>query len=947
MKKVIFLFLLNLSVFLNLPAENNVTSIHAAYPVKSQYKSFTAIPSYIEFEKGKELEINSLDTWLSQYFDENQQVSFKLISKQTDHLGYTHYRYQQIFNNIPVQHGYYAVHAIGNKIVSMNGLCFDKFSTTSAIKITEPDALKTALLNINAQKYKWQVEAEEILLKRQINDVKATYYPDGEMVYVFKNGKKEEELVLAYKFTVYAEEPLSKQDVFVDAHKGNVIKKENLLHEIDVVGSAKTVYSGTQKITTDSSTNGYVLRESGRGKGIETYNLKKGTSFSSAIDFVDNDNIWDTANVDLDQYALDAHWGAEATYDYYLQKHNRNSINDSGFKLVNMVHYGQNFVNAYWDGSRMVYGDGNGTIGPLVSLDIIGHEITHGLTSFSAKLLLENESGALNESFSDIFGVTIDWYKRPQKANWTLAEEVSPMIRSLENPSVNSDPDTYYGTNWKTIGGADDGGIHSNSGVQNFWYYLLVNGGSGTNDRGNNYNVKGIGLDKSAQIAFRNLTVYLTSLSDFKEARYFSIQAASDLFGSCSDEVQAVTNAWHAVGVGEQYIAGIKTNFTALYTTTCANPFTVNFENTSKNAKTYLWDFGDGTSSTDINPSHSYSIPGKYTVSLKGENDTACGASNTFTAKDFIEISAPAISVTDTISLCSKTPANIDSKGNGFVKWYDSKTDGNLLDTAKILKTAPLEKDTSFFVEDMFYKIGETNVAATGMYNFDVRHQVFDVYKPIEIKSVVVNSFSQGDRIIQLRDNKARVLISDTFYINKGIDTLELNFRVYPGTDYQLGVSGTNIALGRSNAFLKYPYTIPNLMSIKRSNAKSLNGVGSGLAYYYFFYDWEIKEIDCSAQRREVKVKVQNCNAVPSLSLSGNIKTYYDPINDQININPSKELLNSNLFLKVYNAVGACIIEKQIASDSHSSHSLAPFAKGLYFVEINDLQGCFTTKIIK
>ena len=947
MKKAIFLFLLYFSVYLNLIAENSLNSFPTAIAAKTQYSEFTAIPTVIEFEKGKELDINGLDYWLSQYFDENQMVSFKLISKQIDQLGYTHYRYQQIFNNIPVQHGYYVVHAMGNKIVSMNGLCFDKFSTAGPTKITEPDALKTALLNINAQKYKWEVEAEEILLKRQINDVKASYYPDAELVYVFKNGKKEEELVLAYKFTVYAEEPLSKHDVFIDAREGRVIKKENLLHEIDVLGTAKTVYSGTQKITTDSSTNGYVLRESGRGKGIETYNLKKGTSFSSAVDFVDKDNVWDSTNVDLDQYALDAHWGAEATYDYYLNKHNRNSINDSGFKLISMMHYGQNFVNAYWDGSKMIYGDGNGTIGPLVSLDVIGHEITHGLTSFSAKLLLENESGALNESFSDIFGVTIDWHTRPQKANWTLAEELSPYIRSLENPGVNNDPDTYFGTNWKTIGGADDGGIHSNSGVQNFWYYLLAMGGSGKNDIGNNYNVKGIGLDKSAQIAYRNLTVYLTSLSDFKEARYFSIQAASDLYGACSAEVEATTNAWFAVGVGEAYESGIKSNFAAPYTKTCAVPFTVNFENKSKNAKTYLWDFGDGTSSTDINPSHSYKKPGKYTVSLKGENDPKCGASNIFSAKDFIEISAPEIPVTDTISLCIKTPANIDSKGNGFVKWYDSKTDGNLLDTAKILKTAALEKDTSFFVEDKFYKIGETNVAATGVYNYDVRHQVFDVYKPIEIKSVVVNSFSQGDRIIQLRDNKARVLMSDTFYINKGIDTLDLNFRVYPGTDYQLGVSGTNIALGRSNTNLKYPYTIPNLMSIKRSNAKSINGIGSGLSYYYFFYDWEIKELDCSAERKEVKVKVQNCNAVPSLSLSGNIKTYYDPTNDKININPSKELLNSNLFLKVYNAVGACIIEKQVAADSHSSHSLAPFAKGLYFIEINDSQGCFTTKIIK
>jgi len=179
-------------------------------------------------------------------------------------------------------------------------------------------------------------------------------------------------------------------------------------------------------------------------------------------------------------------------------------------------------------------------------------------------------------------------------------------------------------------GAWDNGGVHTNSGVQNYWFYLLCNGGNGTNDIGNSYNVSSIGMTAAAAIAYRTLSLYLNSYSQYSDARLYSIQAAIDLYGSCSNEVIQVTNAWYAVGVGNIYtnnspiIAGFSTNKTVF----CTTPATVNFYNTSTNSSNYLWDFGDGVTSNLNNPSHIYTSQGVYNVSLIASGGTLCLANS-------------------------------------------------------------------------------------------------------------------------------------------------------------------------------------------------------------------------------------------------------------------------------------------------------------------------------
>lgn len=562
----------------------------------------SSVPAYIEFVKGKEPLHNAIKQWLIVTYKLDPKIDFVLLNQESDKLGFVHYRYQQLFDGFPIEAGRLVVHTKHGLVHSLNGVVFEQFgkvATTPQVK--EQEALASALGYVHAEQYQWG-KSDDLA------------YPEGTLVYTLENNKlKKGALHLAYRFDIYAVKPLSRAYIYVDAVTNKVINEQNRIHFIDVQGTANTVYSASQTITTDSYSGGYRLRESGRGNGIETYNLQEGLDYTQATDFVDSDNMWNNINAQQDQYATDAHWGSEKTYDFYWTRFNRNSIDNNGFKLKSYVHYDVEYANAFWDGDRMTYGDGGGNSGmnPLISVDIVGHEITHGLTEFSAGLIYAGESGGLNESFSDIFGNCIEHYAKPNAASWLLGNEIGYTIRSMQNPNTYNDPDTYHGQYWDPYEE-----VHNISGVQNFWFYLLSAGGSGTNDNGDNYSVTGIGIVNAAAIAYRNLTVYLTPNSNYSDARYYAIQSAIDLFGPCSPEVAATANAWYAVGVGGTYSNTVQSDFNTNFVSYCSVPATVNFTNNSSNGVNFLWDFGDGSSATSVSPSHTYSNYGTYTVKL-------------------------------------------------------------------------------------------------------------------------------------------------------------------------------------------------------------------------------------------------------------------------------------------------------------------------------------------
>lgn len=620
---IITLLLCSINLYAQPKLPANIKNIPGIIKIREGQRS--TVPNYVEFDPSQQIPITVLTRWMSQNFNLESNYQLSLKNRESDNLGFEHYRYKQTYKGYPIENSMLIAHTQKGFIHSINGDIYNTINTASIPVINESVALLKALQYCNALFYRWQDDAQEKALQVLTKNTSATYFPKGELVYTQIWNKEDGKFVLAYKFNIYAEQPLKHSNIYIDAINGQVVQEYNLLHTANTNGTANTKYSGTQSIITDSYTGGYRLRETGRGNGvaINTFNCQKGTNFTN-IDFSDADNVWNNINANQDEAATDAHWGAEKTFDYYNLVHNRNSINGNGMTINSYVHYGNNYFNAFWDGNVMAYGDGSGSASALTALDIAGHEMTHGVTQYTAGLNYQNEPGAINESFSDIFGTIIEFYAKPNTANWTVGENIGSTLRSMSNPNAYSQPDTYMGTNWYT-GSADNGGVHYNSGVGNFWFYLLCQGGTGTNDINKTYTVTGQTIAKARLIAYRTLSVYLTPSSKYADARFYSIQAATDIYGGCSPEVIATTNAWYAVGVGNVYNSAVISNFSANVTSACSVPQTIIFQNSSVNGSNFIWDFGDGSTSTAINPTHTYTTLGNYTVSLSA-SATACGS---------------------------------------------------------------------------------------------------------------------------------------------------------------------------------------------------------------------------------------------------------------------------------------------------------------------------------
>ncbi|MFC4263803.1 M4 family metallopeptidase [Ferruginibacter yonginensis] len=661
-------------------------------------------PSYVDFKNAPVSFTKGAIIIADENGKTNTTSNVQLIRSDKDELGIFHYRYQQTYLNIPVENATYVAHVKNDQILSENGKWIKDFpSLLKAVPmLNQQIALAAAKGEIGAQQYKWEVPTDEAFIKQEKNDVNATYLPKGELV--FYSGEEEvipSQLRLAYKFDIYAAYPASRNIVFVDANDGSILGRREIIHTTNAPGTAVTAYSGSQAITSDYTGTTYRLREVGRGNGIQTFNMKTaGANYAAAVDFTDADNNWNNVNTNLDQYATDAHWGAEKTYDYYFSRYNRNSVDNAGLILKSYVHtsltaqgYPDN-VNAFWDGSKMSYGDGNATYKPLTALDIAGHEITHAVTQYSSNLAYSTESGAMNEGFSDIFGTAIEFYARSTRANWLIGEDIGAAFRSMSNPNQFSQPDTYQGTYWYT-GTADNGGVHTNSGVLNYWFYLLSVGGSGTNDKGTAFNVTAIGIDKAGAIAYRLNSFYLISTSKFADARTFGIKAAEDLYGVGSVEAVQTANAWTAVGVGGTVTPPTCTDaYETNETRTAAKAITKNVDITAKISSTTDKDWFTFTT-TAAAPKVQVTVsnlPADYDVRLYNSAGTQLGISqNGGTTAETVKYNTSTAAATYYVQVYGYNGANStscytlrastsgvnfidDPTNNGFISIKDNKT---------------------------------------------------------------------------------------------------------------------------------------------------------------------------------------------------------------------------------------------------------------------------------
>lgn len=810
------------------------------------------VPSFIVFQKDSKLPADGIFENLRKPLKMEFADGWQLKHKEKDQLGFTHYRYTQMYSGIRVESGEYLVHERNGRVESVNGMWMDGINVNTNPSLNESAALNSALNFVNASVYKWQVSGENELLKEIKNDPNASWFPKGELVIVCKNNDlMKREYRLAWRLSIYAVQPLSYNDIYVDAQTGEILSKKDRLCEADTPASGSTYYSGTVNFTSDSNAGSYRLREAARGQGIRTLNCNNSTNTAGAVDFTNATTTW-TNTANDDHCGRDAHWGAEQTYDYYQTQHGRNGLDGNGMLMISYVHYDNGLDNAYWDGTSMQYGDGSqqsGGFNPLVAIDVCGHEFTHGVTEHSSNLDYSYESGALNESYSDIFGTAIEFYAKPNTGDYLIGEEITvnvgTALRSMVNPNQYGDPDTYGGTNWYT-GTADNGGVHTNSGVQNRWFYVLSVGASGTNDLNNAYNVTGIGITSAASVAFRCNTVYLVNTSQYADARTYSIQAAEDLFGSCTPEVEATANAWYSVGVGPQYSATVAATFTADITTSCTLPLTVNFTNTSNNASNATWYFGDNTTSTQFSPSHTYTQPGLYNVSLAV--NSACGA-DSIAQSSYININTPTAPASADVSNCTPTSFTLNATGSGTLGWYTASTGGTPVGTGGSYTTPVLNSTTTYYVENQVAQpsgnVGPTTTSfGTGGQhnNTSTQYLEFTVMTPCTLATALVNAGSSGNKTFTLWDSQGNQLNQYTVNVpGTGNQTVTLNIPLSPG-NYRIG--GTSMNLYRNNSGASYPYTL--------NNAVSITGSSAGSAFYYYLYNWNITFPPCTSVRTPV-----------------------------------------------------------------------------------------------
>ncbi|AGZ45689.1 M4 family metallopeptidase [Actinoplanes friuliensis] len=345
----------------------------------------------------------------------------------------------------------------------------------------------------------------------------------------------------------------SKLHVVTDATTGAVLSSWDTVET--ATGSGRSVYSGTVSLTTTQvSTTSFSLKDASHGNGT-TCDMNNRTSGTCTL-FTDADNTWGTgATSNRQSAAVDAHYGAAKTYDYYNTTFGRKGIFNNGTGVPSRVHYGSAYVNAFWDGSSMTYGDGSGNARPLVSLDVAGHEMSHGVTERTANLTYSGESGGLNEATSDIFGTMVEFYaaNSSDAGDYLIGEKINingngAPLRYMYNPTLDGKGIGCWSTSTKNVD------VHYSSGVGNHFFFNLAEG-TGATAYGTSPvcsgagAVTGIGRSKAAAIWYRALSTYFTSSTNYKAARGYTLSAATDLYGKCGTEYKAVQKAWTAVNV--------------------------------------------------------------------------------------------------------------------------------------------------------------------------------------------------------------------------------------------------------------------------------------------------------------------------------------------------------------------------------------------------------------
>lgn len=500
--------------------------------------------------------------------------SFRPRSAVADDLGQTHVRMDQLYRGVRVWEGE-AIVAVSRENATQ-GLISELrpgIDVSTQPTLNSSEVISIAHSDLAPQGEFAQTPTVELVvyprMAEQVRDARLRG-PQGEL-----NAEDIERRVSGYSLAYHVHTELENgaqetkhTDFLIDAHSGEILKRWSTLFTAASKGSGASQYSGTVEIGSDTNGGMFELRDVARSMNITTYNLNHGTSGTGTV-FSDADNKWGdgknyvsgglTTNDNGQTAGIDAHYGTERTFDYYSLVHGRNGIDGTGKATYNRVHYSSNYDNAFWSDSCfcMTYGDGR-SLTVLTSIDVAGHEMTHGVTSRTANLTYSGESGGLNEAMSDIHGTMVEFYSRGGSGdtigntggNWLIGEQLmATPLRYMIKPSKDGQSRDAWSN---TLGSID---VHFSSGPLNRAFYFLSQGSSKTSadEAYSSYlpaGMTGIGNDKSARIAYRALATKMTASTNYAGARTAFLAAATDLYGASGAEYAAVQNAFAAINVG-------------------------------------------------------------------------------------------------------------------------------------------------------------------------------------------------------------------------------------------------------------------------------------------------------------------------------------------------------------------------------------------------------------
>ncbi|MEW2077163.1 M4 family metallopeptidase [Streptomyces sp. NPDC013433] len=473
----------------------------------------------------------------------------KLVPRDVvkDADGTVHTRYERTYAGLPVLGGDLVVHQDGDSRTVTKATSAQIAVDTTRPTVTVGAARKEALA---AGKEKGTAEAAAPQAPRQV-----VWAGSGEPVLAWET----------FVTGVQQDGAPSRLQVVTDATTGEQ------LHAVEQIraGEGRSQYSGPVRIGSVHNGTAYELTDPARGNH-RTYSFAQDNTQSLLTD--DDDHWGDGTAAHEQTAAVDAAYGAQKTWDFYHDRFGRNGIADDGVGARSRVHYGSEFANAFWDDLCfcMTYGDGIGDARPVTSLDIVAHEMSHGVTHATANLHYSGESGGLNEATSDIMAAAVEFYAdNPlDTPDYTMAELIDlrgtgQPIRYMDRPSKDASSKGTSQDYWTSETRKLD--PHFSSGVGNHFFYLLAEGSGRKTINGVVYDsptydgnpVAGIGIENAAAIWYRALTVHMTSRTDYAGARAATLQAAEDLFGMAADVYTAVGNAWAAVNVGPSYVNNI------------------------------------------------------------------------------------------------------------------------------------------------------------------------------------------------------------------------------------------------------------------------------------------------------------------------------------------------------------------------------------------------------